>query len=147
MSFDAESRHVTPAHAPPGRRLYEREPLSHLGSRRRCRPRSFQTIGDEVSDYSIQIKIPGGFEYDEAEIALAKVLKGTARSPSTTRTATAHSRTSRATQATSNASQPRLTATAAGDRIRREGVVGRRQSTRSLVNSPMHSRGSCRAVC
>ncbi|HVS27995.1 MAG TPA: DUF1326 domain-containing protein [Solirubrobacteraceae bacterium] len=35
-----------------------------------------QVIGEEVSDYSIQIKIPGGFEYDEAEIAMAKVLKG-----------------------------------------------------------------------
>ena len=35
-----------------------------------------QSFGEEVTDYSIQIKIPGGFEYDEAEIAMAKVLKG-----------------------------------------------------------------------
>jgi hypothetical protein len=35
-----------------------------------------QSMGEEVSDYSIQVKIPGGFEYDEAEIALATVLKG-----------------------------------------------------------------------
>jgi len=35
-----------------------------------------QTIGEQPSDYSIQIKIPGGFEYDEAEIAMAKVLQG-----------------------------------------------------------------------
>ena len=35
-----------------------------------------QTIGESVSDYSIQIKISGGFEYSEAEIAMAKVLKG-----------------------------------------------------------------------
>jgi len=33
-------------------------------------------IGEEAGDYSIQIKIPGGFEYDEAEIAMATVLKG-----------------------------------------------------------------------
>ena len=32
-------------------------------------------IGEE-GDYSIQVKIPGGFEYDEAEIAMAKVLTG-----------------------------------------------------------------------
>jgi hypothetical protein len=36
-----------------------------------------QSMGEEVSDYSIQVKIPGGFEYDEAEIALATVLQGT----------------------------------------------------------------------
>ena len=35
-----------------------------------------QSIGEEVSDYSIQVKIPGGFEYDEAEIAMAKTLTG-----------------------------------------------------------------------
>jgi hypothetical protein len=35
-----------------------------------------QSIGEETTDYSIQIKIPGGFEYDEAEIAMAKVLTG-----------------------------------------------------------------------
>jgi hypothetical protein len=35
-----------------------------------------QSMGEQVSDYSIQVKIPGGFEYDEAEIAIAKVLKG-----------------------------------------------------------------------
>jgi hypothetical protein len=35
-----------------------------------------QTMGEEVSDYSIQIKIPGGFEYEEAEIGLATVLTG-----------------------------------------------------------------------
>ncbi len=35
-----------------------------------------QTIGEQITDYSIQVKIPGGFEYDEAEIAMAKVLKG-----------------------------------------------------------------------
>jgi len=35
-----------------------------------------QSLGEEVSDYSIQVKIPGGFEYDEAEIALATVLTG-----------------------------------------------------------------------
>jgi hypothetical protein len=35
-----------------------------------------QSMGEEASDYSIQVKIPGGFEYDEAEIAMAKVLKG-----------------------------------------------------------------------
>jgi hypothetical protein len=35
-----------------------------------------QSMGEEVSDYSIQIRIPGGFEYDEAEIAMAKVLTG-----------------------------------------------------------------------
>jgi hypothetical protein len=29
-----------------------------------------------MSDYSIQIRIPGRFEYGEAEIAMAKVLKG-----------------------------------------------------------------------
>jgi hypothetical protein len=33
-------------------------------------------MGDEPGDYSIQVKIPGGFEYEEAEIALATVLKG-----------------------------------------------------------------------
>lgn len=35
-----------------------------------------QAMGDEPTDYSIQVKIPGGFEYDEAEIAMAKVLTG-----------------------------------------------------------------------
>jgi hypothetical protein len=35
-----------------------------------------QSMGEQPSDYSIQVKIPGGFEYDEAEIAMAKVLKG-----------------------------------------------------------------------
>lgn len=35
-----------------------------------------QTVGDDAQDYAIQVRIPGGFEYDEAEIALAKVLKG-----------------------------------------------------------------------
>ena len=35
-------------------------------------------MGEDVTDYSIQVKIPGGFEYDEAEIATAKVLTGTA---------------------------------------------------------------------
>jgi hypothetical protein len=35
-----------------------------------------QAIGEEPTDYSIQVKIPGGFEYDEAEIAIATVLKG-----------------------------------------------------------------------
>jgi hypothetical protein len=35
-----------------------------------------QSMGEEASDYSIQVKIPGGFEYDEAEIAMATVLKG-----------------------------------------------------------------------
>ena len=35
-----------------------------------------QSFGEEVTDYSIQVKIPGGFEYDEAEVAMAKVLKG-----------------------------------------------------------------------
>jgi hypothetical protein len=35
-----------------------------------------QAIGEEPTDYSIQVKIPGGFEYDEAEIAMATVLKG-----------------------------------------------------------------------
>ncbi len=35
-------------------------------------------IGEEEStDYSIQIRIPNGFEYDECEVAQAKVLKGT----------------------------------------------------------------------
>jgi hypothetical protein len=34
------------------------------------------TIGEDSSDYSIQVKIPGGFEYDEAEIGMATVLKG-----------------------------------------------------------------------
>ena len=33
-------------------------------------------MGEDVTDYSIQVKIPGGFEYDEAEIAMAKVLTG-----------------------------------------------------------------------
>lgn len=32
-------------------------------------------IGEE-EPYSVQIRIPGGFEYDEAEIAVAKVLEG-----------------------------------------------------------------------
>lgn len=32
---------------------------------------------NEDEPYSIQVRIPGGFEYDEAEIATAKVLKGT----------------------------------------------------------------------
>jgi hypothetical protein len=35
-----------------------------------------QSIGEDVHDYAIQVRIPGGFEYDEAEIAMAKVLKG-----------------------------------------------------------------------
>ena len=35
-----------------------------------------QSFGEEVTDYSIQVKIPGGFEYDEAEVAMAKVLTG-----------------------------------------------------------------------
>jgi hypothetical protein len=35
-----------------------------------------QSMGEEPEDYSIQVKIPGGFEYDETEIAMAKVLKG-----------------------------------------------------------------------
>jgi hypothetical protein len=35
-----------------------------------------QSMGEEPEDYSIQVKIPGGFEYDEAEIAMAKVIKG-----------------------------------------------------------------------
>jgi hypothetical protein len=35
-----------------------------------------QSMGEEITDYSIQVKIPGGFEYDEAEIAMAKVLNG-----------------------------------------------------------------------
>jgi hypothetical protein len=35
-----------------------------------------KSMGEEGSDYSIQVKIPGGFEYDEAEIAMATVLKG-----------------------------------------------------------------------
>ena len=35
-----------------------------------------QTIGEDAQEYAIQVRIPGGFEYDEAEIALAKVLKG-----------------------------------------------------------------------
>jgi hypothetical protein len=35
-----------------------------------------QAMGEEATDYSIQVKIPGGFEYDEAEIAMAKVLTG-----------------------------------------------------------------------
>lgn len=35
-----------------------------------------QTLGDDAQEYAIQVRIPGGFEYDEAEIALAKVLKG-----------------------------------------------------------------------
>lgn len=35
-----------------------------------------QAMGEEPTDYSIQVKIPGGFEYDEAEIAMAKVLTG-----------------------------------------------------------------------
>ncbi len=35
-------------------------------------------IGEEEStDYSIQVRIPNGFEYDECEVAQAKVLKGT----------------------------------------------------------------------
>jgi len=35
-------------------------------------------IGEEEStDYSIQIRIPNGFEYDECEVAQTKVLKGT----------------------------------------------------------------------
>ena len=29
-------------------------------------------IGDDPQEYAIQVRIPGGFEYDEAEIALAK---------------------------------------------------------------------------
>ncbi|HEX4563390.1 MAG TPA: DUF1326 domain-containing protein [Solirubrobacteraceae bacterium] len=36
-----------------------------------------QSMGEEVSDYAIEVKIPGGFEYEEAEIALATVLQGT----------------------------------------------------------------------
>lgn len=35
-----------------------------------------RSMGEDPSDYSVQIKIPGGFEYDEAEIAMAKVLTG-----------------------------------------------------------------------
>jgi hypothetical protein len=38
-------------------------------------------IGDEPEEYAVQVRIPGGFEYDEAEIALAKVLKGTGDVP------------------------------------------------------------------
>jgi hypothetical protein len=34
-------------------------------------------IGEESADYSIQVRIPNGFEYDECEVAQAKVLKGT----------------------------------------------------------------------
>jgi len=32
---------------------------------------------DESTDYSIQVRIPNGFEYDECEVAQTKVLKGT----------------------------------------------------------------------
>ena len=32
---------------------------------------------EEETPYSIQVRIPDGFEYDDAEIAVAKVLKGT----------------------------------------------------------------------
>ncbi|MCA1694944.1 MAG: hypothetical protein LC749_09520, partial [Actinobacteria bacterium] len=32
---------------------------------------------DESTDYSIQVRVPNGFEYDECEVAQTKVLKGT----------------------------------------------------------------------
>lgn len=32
---------------------------------------------DESTDYSIQVRIPNGFEYDECEVAQTKILKGT----------------------------------------------------------------------
>ncbi|HVE69408.1 MAG TPA: DUF1326 domain-containing protein [Solirubrobacteraceae bacterium] len=34
-------------------------------------------VGEETTDYSIQVRIPNGFEYDECEVAQAKVLRGT----------------------------------------------------------------------
>ena len=33
-------------------------------------------MGEDGGSYAIQVKVPGGFEYDEAEIAMAAVLKG-----------------------------------------------------------------------